>query len=79
MIEGLLLHCTNVGVEKNYVDIHGQSEVAFAFYHLLGFQLMLRSKVIHAQKLYRPDVGMQDSYPNLQPVLARPINWNLIE
>ena len=37
MIEGLLRHCTNVKVEKNYVDSHGQSEVAFAFTHLLGF------------------------------------------
>ncbi len=79
MIEGLLRHCTNMEVEKNYVDTHGQSEVAFAFCHLLGFQLMPRFKAIHAQKLYRPDVGMQDSYPNLQPVLTRPINWNLIE
>jgi TnpA family transposase len=75
MIEGLLRHCTNMEVEKNYVDTHGQSEVAFAFCHLLGFQLMPRFKAIHAQKLYRP-VGMQDSNPNLQPVLTRPINWN---
>lgn len=79
MIEGLLRHCTNMEVEKNYVDTHGQSEVAFAFCHLLGFQLMPRFKAIHAQKLYRPDVGMQDSYPNLQPVLTRAINWSLIE
>ncbi|WJE55615.1 Tn3 family transposase (plasmid) [Bacillus cereus] len=79
MIEGLLRHCTNMEVEKNYVDTHGQSEVAFAFCHLLGFQLMPRFKAIHAQKLYRPDVGMQESYPNLQSVLTRPINWNLIE
>lgn len=79
MIEGLLRHCTNMEVEKNYVDTHGQSEVAFAFCHLLGFQLMPRFKAIHAQKLYRPDTGMQESYPNLQPVLTRPINWNLIE
>ncbi len=54
MIEGLLRHCTNMEVEKNYVDTHGQSEVAFAFCHLLGFQLMPRFKAIHAQKLYRP-------------------------
>lgn len=40
MIEGLLRHCTDMEVEKNYVDTHGQSEVAFAFCHLLGFQLM---------------------------------------
>ena len=33
-------------VEKQYVDSHGQSEVAFAFTHLLGFELMPRLKRI---------------------------------
>ena len=37
MIEGVLRHCTEMTVEKNYVDSHGQSEVAFAFCRLLGF------------------------------------------
>lgn len=78
MIEGLLRHCTDMEVEKNYVDSHGQSEVAFAFCHLLGFQLMPRLKAIHSQKLYRPEPGMTDAYPNLQPVLTRPINWEMI-
>jgi len=78
MIEGLLRHCTDVEIEKNFVDSHGQSEVAFGFCHLLGFQLMPRLKAIHAQKLYRPETGMTEAYPNLQPVLTRPINWELI-
>ncbi|NES24576.1 MAG: transposase [Symploca sp. SIO3E6] len=29
MIEGVLRHCTSMEIEKNYVDSHGQSEVAF--------------------------------------------------
>ncbi len=78
MIEGLLRHCTDMEVEKNYVDSHSQSEVAFAFCHLPGFQLMPRLKAVHSQKLYRPEPGMTDAYPNLQPVLTRPINWELI-
>ncbi|KLU63705.1 Tn3 transposase DDE domain protein [Desulfosporosinus acididurans] len=78
MIEGLLRHCTEMEVEKNYVDSHGQSEVAFAFCHLLGYQLMPRLKAIHSQKLYRPESGMAEAYPNLHPVLTRPINWDLI-
>jgi len=65
-------------VEKNFVDSHGQSEVAFAFCHLLGFNLMPRNKAIHSQKLYRPDNGISEAFPNLQPVLTRPINWDLI-
>lgn len=78
MIEGLLRHCTSMTISKNYVDSHGQSEVAFAFTHLLGFQLMPRLKGIHRQKLYRPFAGQPDAYPNLQPILTRPINWDLI-
>jgi TnpA family transposase len=78
MIEGVLRHCTTMKVEKNFVDSHGQSEVAFAFCHLLGFELMPRLKGIHRQKLYRPLPGQADAYPNLQPVLTRPINWDLI-
>src|SRR5699024_10706662 len=27
---------------------------------------------------YRPEPGRPDAYPNLQPVLTRPINWDLI-
>ena len=78
MINGVLKHCTNMEVQKNYVDSHGQSEVAFAFTHLLGFQLMPRLKRIKVQKLYRPHSGQADAYPNLQPILTRPINWDLI-
>ena len=40
MIEGVLQHCTAMSVDKAYVDSHGQSEVAFAFSFLLGFQIL---------------------------------------
>ncbi|GAB6425650.1 TPA: Tn3 family transposase [Bacillus nitratireducens] len=78
MMEGVLRHCTDMEVDRNYVDTHGQSVVAFAFCHLLGFKLMPRFKNIGSQKLYRPEVGMNEEYPHLQEVLSRPINWNLI-
>ena len=57
MIEGVLRHCTEMEVEQQYVDSHGQSEVAFAFSHLLGFDLMPRLKAIASQKLSRPNPG----------------------
>ncbi len=76
MIEGVMRHCTEMAVEKNYVDSHGQSEVAFAFCHLLGFQLMPRLKRIGPQKLYRTD--KDDSYEHLTPILTRAINWDLM-
>ncbi|NES64070.1 MAG: Tn3 family transposase [Okeania sp. SIO2D1] len=78
MIEGVLRHDTEMTVKKNFVDTHGQSEVAFAFCHLLGFELMPRLKNIGRQKLYRPESGVSEIYQNLLPVLTRPINWDLI-
>ena len=78
MIEGVLRHCTEMRVEKNYVDTHGQSEVAFAFCRLLGFSLLPRLKGIKHQRLYRPEAGNPGEYTNLQPVLSRPIDWELI-
>lgn len=78
MIEGVLRHCTQMSIEKQYVDTHGQSEIAFAFSHLLGFNLMPRLKNISKQKLYIPGAGMGGDYQNLTPVLTRPINWELI-
>ena len=78
MIEGVLRHCTEMAVDRQYVDSHGQSVVAFAFTKLLGFQLLPRLKRIGKQRLYRPDAGQPDAYARLQPVLSRPIDWELI-
>src|SRR3546814_8724796 len=44
MIEGVLRHCTDQEIQRHYVDSHGQSEVGFAFCHLLGFELAPRSE-----------------------------------
>ena len=72
MIEGVLRHCTEMQVERQYVDSKGQSEVGFAFCHLLGFDLLPRLKGIASQKLYRPVSGRADDYPHLQDILTRP-------
>ena len=78
MIEGVLRHCTEMDVDRHYVDSHGQSVVAFAFCRLLGFELMPRFKAIGTQKLYRAEAGQ--TYPNLALVMAsRAIDWDLIE
>lgn len=80
MIEGLIRHDTEMRVEKNFVDSHGQSEVAFAFCRLLGsFELVPRLKRIKKERLYLPGKGMAGSFPNLAGVLTRPIRWDLIE
>jgi TnpA family transposase len=78
MIEGVLRHCTEMDVDRQYVDSHGQSTVAFAFCRLLGFELMPRLKGIHRQKLYK--ASSVQTFPNLAPVMApRAINWEIIE
>ena len=79
MIEGILRHCTSAEIQKNYVDTHGQSEVAFAFCHLLGFRLLPRLKDIASQKLARPEAGNPSGYEHLQPILTKPIDWDLIK
>ena len=78
MIEGVIRHLSEMVVDRQYVDSHGQSEVAFAFCRLLGFRLLPRLKAIHSQRLYRPDAGKASGYKRLEPVLTRPIDWGLI-
>ncbi len=78
MIQGVLRHCTEMKVDRQYVDSHGQNAVAFAFCRLLGFDLMPRLKGINRQKLYKAEKN-QD-FPNINPVMAaKAINWELIE
>jgi TnpA family transposase len=78
MIEGVLRHCTEMSVNKAYVDSHGQSEVGFAFSHMLGFNLMPRLKNIASQKLYVPDIGLSGQFENIELILTRPIDWKII-
>lgn len=78
MIEGVLRHCTDMDIQKGYVDSHGQSAIGFAFSYMLGFDLLPRIKAIHKEKLYRPEPGKPDDYQNLQSILTRPIQWELI-
>jgi len=78
MIEGVLKHCTEMDVDRNYVDTHGQSEVAFAFSYLLNFSLMPRFKSISRQKLYVPDKAMKGELGNLEPIIVRSIDWDII-
>ena len=75
---GGLRHCTDANVDRQYVDSHGQSEVAFALCRLLGFELLPRLNAIQSQRLYRPAAGMGETRPRLVPVLTRPIDGALI-
>lgn len=79
MIEGVLRHCTEMNVQKNYVDTHGASEVGFAFSYMLDFDLLPRFKNIHSQRLYIVDKDDISKYKHLTPIISRPINWEIIE
>jgi len=79
MIEGVLRHCTDMEIQRHYVDSHGQSVVGFAFCHLLGFELAPRLKAIARQKLSLPNAGMRAQLPNLLPILSGVIDWDEIE
>jgi TnpA family transposase len=78
MMEGVLRHCTDMEVTQQYVDTHGQSEVAFAFSYVLGFDLLPRFKLIARQKLAMIDADDAKQYANLEAILTRAIKWDLI-
>ena len=79
MIEGVLRHCTDMEIQRQYVDSHGQSVVGFAFCHLLGFELAPRLKAIARQKLAIPSANIRSELSNLPPILSGVINWDEIE
>jgi Tn3 transposase DDE domain len=79
MIEGVLRHCTDVEIDRQYTDTHGASIVGFAFAHVLGFNLLPRLKNVGSARLYRPADGEDEKWPNLAPVLSsKTIDWDLI-
>ena len=78
MIEGVLRHCTDMEIQRQYVDSHGQSAIGFAFAHLLGFELAPRLKAIARQKLMLASAGQRASLPNLAPILSGAVNWDEI-
>ncbi len=78
MMQGVLRHCTEMEIDRQYVDTHGQSVAAFAFSHILGFNLMPRLKGISRQKLRIVEADDVSKYTHLQPILSRHIRWNLI-
>lgn len=78
MLHGLVHHDTEMQMEGNYVDSHGQSEVAFAFCRLLGFELLPRLKRIRAEKLFLPGTTIASELTALDGVLGRAIRWDKI-
>lgn len=79
MIKGLLRHLTSAEIDRQYTDTHGVSIVGFAFAHLLDFQLLPRLKNIASARLYRPGIGEDEGWAQLDEVLSnKTIDWDLI-
>jgi TnpA family transposase len=78
MIEGAIRHSTDMAVEGNYVDSHGQTEIGFGITRLLGFDLLPRIKRINTVKLYRPGPKRVGDYSNIADAMSRPIQWGQI-
>ncbi|MFJ9968441.1 Tn3 family transposase [Streptomyces avermitilis] len=70
MIEGVLRHCTDVEIDRQYTDTHGASIVGLAFAHMLGFNLLPRLKNVGSARLYRLAAGQDEKWPHLAPVLS---------
>jgi TnpA family transposase len=79
MIKGILDHCTDMIVNKAYMDTHGQSMLGFGAGELLSFDLLPRMKNIYSQKLYYPSANQKSEYNHLEPILKSSIDWQLIE
>jgi len=79
MIKGVLRHCTDMEIQRQYADSHGQSAVGFAFSYLLGFDLAPRIKAIARQKLALPSLEFRKELLNLFPILSKAISWDEIE
>ena len=74
MIRGLLQHGTEMEIERQYADSHGQTEVAFAFSHMLGVDLAPRIKRLSHMKLFLPDTAIKHRLPNLSGILGARLN-----
>lgn len=78
MIAGFLKHASKLKINQHFVDSHGQTEIAFAFCYLLGFDLAPRIKNIAGFKLYLPEAGISSVLDEIRCVTNRPINWDLV-
>jgi TnpA family transposase len=77
MLQGIMDQETEMDIESQYVDSHGQSELGFALSYLEQFDLLPRYKTIGNQKLYLPTDDFK--IKNIKEITTRTINWELIE
>lgn len=81
IIEGAMHHRTEMDVQANCVDTHGQFRGRVRTDPAVGFELKPRLKRITVTKLYTPDSDIRPRISKLLPVVSRHgrIRWDLIE
>jgi len=75
MITSLIHHDTQMMIETNCIDSHGQSELGFSFCRFLFVELIPWLKRMKYERLYLPDVETKVKFPHLTGVLSRAIRW----
>ncbi len=76
VLDEILDNETELPIEQHATDTAGYTEVVFAVFDLLGLTFSPRIRDMADQRLYRADRTTR--YEHLEPVLAGPINQELI-
>jgi TnpA family transposase len=77
VLDGLLYHESDLGIEEHYTDTAGFTDHVFALCHLLGFRFAPRIRDLADKCLYVP--GKSDRWSTLEPLIGGSINAKLIE
>ena len=78
MIEGVLRHCTEMEVDRQYVDTHGQSTVGVRLLPAARLPALAAAQGDRQSKAIPAGCRPTRRLSNLQPVLTKPIDWELI-
>ena len=78
MIEGLLRHDTEKEVEKNYVVARAKRR-GLRLLPPARFSAFAKAQSNPCPEAVSAEAGQPEAYPNLQAVLTRPIDWQLIQ
>ena len=76
MLDGLLLHGSELDISEHYTDTAGATDHVFALSHLLGYRFAPRIRDLADRRLgtFEP----AGRYKELEPLIGRPINTAII-
>ena len=77
VLDGLLYHESDMGIEEHYTDTSGFTDHVFALMHLLGFRFAPRIRDLADKRLFVVD-GKKE-YSAINSMIGGPINIKLIK